>query len=148
MPFLQNTVPLLKYSDHLSCSTNGDITPQFVTALFRSLRSVTKIHQRQMSRLAISMISIYWSLKSKSTSNCYWFFPSVYGQFPCQVFTARWSGILATTIHNANQPMLTGFLTILILIGMLSRWCWWSLLYVDPNKRFCKPKSTKRDDSS
>ena len=56
MPFLQNTISLLKYSDRTYRNTNG-LSQQFVTAL-KSMKS--------MSRLVILMILICWFLRTKS----------------------------------------------------------------------------------
>ena len=137
MPFLQNTVPLLKYSDRTYRHTNG-ISPQVVTALFRDLHdSVTKIHQVNVTigdfndlNLLISQNQVHL-IDSDSFQ---------FGQFPCQVFTARFVDPMLCD-RNANQPILTSShnpdsdwyaFTVMLMQ---------SLLYVDPYGGVYKPKS-------
>jgi H/ACA ribonucleoprotein complex subunit 3 len=137
MPFLQNTVPLLKYSDRNYRQTNA-IPQQFVTALFRDLHeSVLKIHQVNVTigdfndlNLLVSQNQVYL-IDADSFQ---------FGQFPCQVFTARFVDPILCD-RNANQPILNSLhnpdsdwyaFTVMLMQ---------SLLYVDPYGGVYKPKS-------
>ncbi len=136
MLFLQNTVPLLKYSDRTYRHTNG-ISSQFVTTLFRDLfDTVTKIHQANVTigdfndlNLLVSQNQVYL-IDADSFQ---------FGHFPCQVFTARFVDPLLCD-RNANQPILTNphnpdsdwyAFTVMLMQ---------SLLYVDPYGGVYKPK--------
>lgn len=137
MPFLQNTVPLLKYSDRTYRHTNG-ISPQVVTALFRDLHdSVTKIHQANVTIGDFNDLNLLISQNQVHLIDADSF---QFGQFPCQVFTVRFvDPMLCDRI--ANQPILTSshnpdsdwYAFTVMLIQ--------SLLYVDPYGGVYKPKS-------
>lgn len=137
MPFLQNTAPLLKYCDRNYRQTNG-ISQQVVTNLFRDLHeSVLKIHQANVTigdfndlNLLIAQNQVYL-IDADSFQ---------FGQFPCQVFTARFVDPLLCD-RSANQPILTSShnpdsdwyaFTVMLMQ---------SLLYVDPYGGVYKPKS-------
>ena len=137
MPFLQNTVPLLKYSDRTYRHTNG-ISSQFVTALFRDLHdSVTKIHQANVTIGDFNDLNLLISQNQVHLIDADSF---QFGQFPCQVFTARFVDPMLCD-RNANQPILTSShnpdsdwyaFTVMLMQ---------SLLYVDPYGGVYKPKS-------
>ena len=137
MPFLQNTVPLLKYSDRTYRHTNG-ISSQFVTALFRDLHdSVTKIHQANVTIGDFNDLNLLISRNQVHLIDADSF---QFGQFPCQVFTARFVDPMLCD-RNANQPILTSShnpdsdwyaFTVMLMQ---------SLLYVDPYGGVYKPKS-------
>ena len=137
MPFLQNTVPLLKYSDRNYRQTNA-ISQQSVTNLFRDLHeSVLKIHQANVTigdfndlNLLVSQNQVYL-IDADSFQ---------FGQFPCHVFTARFVDPILCD-RTANQPILTSShnpesdwyaFTVMLMQ---------SLLYVDPYGGVYKPKS-------
>ena len=137
MPFLQNTVPLLKYSDRTYRHTNG-ISSQFVTALFRDLHdSVTKIHQANVTIGDFNDLNLLISQNQVHLIDADSF---QFGQFHCQVFTARFVDPMLCD-RGANQPILTSShnpdsdwyaFTVMLMQ---------SLLYVDPYGGVYKPKS-------
>ena len=137
MPFLQNTVPLLKYSDRTYRHTNG-ISPQVVTALFRDLHdSVTKIHQVNVTIGDFNDLNLLISRNQVHLIDADSF---QFGQFPCQVFTARFVDPMLCD-RNANQPILTSSHNLdsdwYAFTVMLMQ----NLLYVDPYGGVYKPKS-------
>ncbi|MFN7298892.1 MAG: hypothetical protein ACK5VA_18620, partial [Pseudanabaena sp.] len=84
MPFLQNTVTLLKYSDRNYRSTNG-ISQQFVTNLFRDLHNtVLQVHQANVTIGDFNDLNL---LVSQNQVNLIDADSFQFGQFPCQVFT-------------------------------------------------------------
>jgi len=137
MPFLQNTVPLLKYSDRTYRQTNG-ISQQFITELFRDLHeSVLKIHQANVTIGDFNDLNL---LVSDNQVNLIDADSFQFGQFACQVFTARFVDPILCD-RNANQPILTSphnpdsdwyAFTVMLMQ---------SLLYVDPYGGVYKPKS-------
>ena len=137
MPFLQNTVPLLKYSDRNYRNTNG-ISQQFITELFRDLHeSVLKIHQANVTIGDFNDLNL---LVSQNQVNLIDADSFQFGQFPCQVFTARFVDPILCD-RTANQPILTSphnpesdwyAFTVMLMQ---------SLLYVDPYGGVYKPKS-------
>ncbi|MBD2188909.1 hypothetical protein [Pseudanabaena mucicola] len=137
MPFLQNTGTLLKYSDRNYRQTNA-ISQQSVTNLFKDLHeSVLQIHHANVTigdfndlNLLIAQNQVYL-IDADSFQ---------FGQFPCQVFTARFVDPILCD-RNANQPILTSphnpesdwyAFTVMLMQ---------SLLYVDPYGGVYKPKS-------
>ncbi|MEI6331510.1 MAG: hypothetical protein WCP16_19880 [Pseudanabaena sp. ELA645] len=137
MPFLQNTVPLLKYSDRTYRNTNG-LSQQFVTALFRDLHeTVLKIHEVNVTIGDFNDLNllVYHNQVNIIDADSFQF-----GQFPCQVFTARFVDPILCD-RNANQPILTSPHTPdsdwYAFTVMLMQ----SLLYVDPYGGVYKPKS-------
>ncbi len=137
MPFLQNTIPLLKYSDRNYRQTNA-ISHQFVTALFRDLHeTVLKIHAVNVTIGDFNDLNL---LVSQNQVNIIDADSFQFGQFPCQVFTARFVDPILCD-RNANQPILTSphnpdsdwyAFTVMLMQ---------SLLYVDPYGGVYKPKS-------
>lgn len=137
MPFLQNTVPLLKYSDRNYRQTNA-ISQQFVTSLFRDLHeTVLKIHQANVTIGDFNDLNLLVSQNQVHLIDADSF---QFGQFPCQVFTARFVDPMLCDRH-ANQPILIGShnsesdwyaFTVMLMQ---------SLLYVDPYGGVYKPKS-------
>ena len=137
MPFLQNTVPLLKYSDRNYRQTNG-ISQQFIIELFRDLHeSVLKIHQANVTIGDFNDLNLLVSQNQVHLIDADSF---QFGQFPCQVFTARFVDPLLCD-RTANQPILTSphnpesdwyAFTVMLMQ---------SLLYVDPYGGVYKPKS-------
>ena len=137
MPFLQNTVPLLKYSDRNYRQTNG-ISQQFIIELFRDLHeSVLKIHQANVTIGDFNDLNLLVSQNQVHLIDADSF---QFGQFPCQVFTARFVDPLLCD-RTANQPILTSphnpesdwyAFTVMLMQ---------SLLYVDPYGGIYKPKS-------
>jgi hypothetical protein len=137
MPFLQNTLPLLKYSDRTYRNTNG-ISQQLVTSLFRDLHeTVLKIHQVNVTIGDFNDLNL---LVSQNQVNLIDADSFQFGQFPCQVFTARFVDPILCD-RNANQPILTSqhnpdsdwyAFTVMLMQ---------SLLYVDPYGGVYKPKS-------
>ena len=137
MPFLQNTVPLLKYSDRTYRNTNG-ISQQFVSSLFRDLHeTVLKIHEVNVTIGDFNDLNL---LVSQNQVNLIDADSFQFGQFPCQVFTARFVDPILCD-RNANQPILTSphnpdsdwyAFTVMLMQ---------SLLYVDPYGGVYKPKS-------
>jgi H/ACA ribonucleoprotein complex subunit 3 len=137
MPFLQNTVPLLKYSDRNYRQTNG-ISQQFITELFRDLHeSVIKIHQANVTIGDFNDLNLLVSDHQVHLIDADSF---QFGQFPCQVFTARFVDPILCD-RQANQPILTSShnpesdwyaFTVMLMQ---------SLLYVDPYGGVYKPKS-------
>ncbi|MEI6064899.1 MAG: hypothetical protein WCQ26_09925, partial [Pseudanabaena sp. ELA748] len=137
MPFLQNTIPLLKYSDRNYRQTNA-ISQQFVTALFRDLHeTVLKIHAVNVTIGDFNDLNL---LVSQNQVNIIDADSFQFGQFPCQVFTARFVDPILCD-RNANQPILTSphnpdsdwyAFTVMLMQ---------SLLYVDPYGGVYKPKS-------
>ncbi len=137
MPFLQNTVTLLKYSDRNYRSANG-ISPQFVTNLFRDLHNtVLQVHQANVTIGDFNDLNL---LVSQNQVNLIDADSFQFGQFPCQVFTARFVDPILCD-RNANQPILTNphnpdsdwyAFTVMLMQ---------SLLYVDPYGGVYKPKS-------
>ncbi len=137
MPFLQNTLPLLKYSDRNFRNTNG-ISQQFVTDIFRDLReTVSKIHEVNVTVGDFNDLNllVYHNQVNLIDADSFQF-----GQFPCQVFTARFVDPLLCD-RNANQPILSNphnpdsdwyAFTVMLMQ---------SLLYVDPYGGVYKPKS-------
>jgi len=137
MPFLQNTVPLLKYCDRNFRNTNG-ISQQFVTDIFRDLReTVSKIHEVNVTIGDFNDLNllVYHNQVNLIDADSFQF-----GQFPCQVFTARFVDPILCD-RNANQPILNNphnpdsdwYAFTVMLIQ--------SLLYVDPYGGVYKPKS-------
>ena len=137
MPFLQNTVPLLKYCDRNYRQTNA-ISQQSVTNLFKDLHeSVLQIHHANVTigdfndlNLLVAQNQVYL-IDADSFQ---------FGQFPCQVFTARFVDPILCD-RSANQPILTSShnpdsdwyaFTVMLMQ---------SLLYVDPYGGVYKPKS-------
>jgi H/ACA ribonucleoprotein complex subunit 3 len=137
MPFLQNTVTLLKYSDRNYRSTNG-ISQQFVTNLFRDLHNtVLQVHQ---ANVIIGDFNDLNLLVSQNQVNLIDADSFQFKKFPCQVFTARFVDPILCD-RNANQPILTSphnpdsdwyAFTVMLMQ---------SLLYVDPYGGVYKPKS-------
>jgi hypothetical protein len=137
MPFLQNTVTLMKYSDRTYRSTNG-ISQQFVTNLFRDLHNtVLQVHQANVTIGDFNDLNL---LVSQNQVNLIDADSFQFGQFPCQVFTARFVDPILCD-RNANQPILTSShnpdsdwyaFTVMLMQ---------SLLYVDPYGGVYKPKS-------
>ncbi|MFN9362334.1 MAG: hypothetical protein ACK596_18115 [Pseudanabaena sp.] len=137
MPFLQNTVTLLKYSDRNYRSTNG-ISQQFVTNLFRDLHNtVLQVHQANVTIGDFNDLNL---LVSQNQVNLIDADSFQFGQFPCQVFTARFVDPILCD-RNANQLILTSShnpdsdwyaFTVMLMQ---------SLLYVDPYGGVYKPKS-------
>jgi H/ACA ribonucleoprotein complex subunit 3 len=137
MPFLQNTMPLLQYSDRTYRNTNG-ISQQFVTSLFRDLHeTVLKIHQVNVTIGDFNDLNLLISQNQVNLIDADSF---QFGQFPCQVFTARFVDPMLCD-RNANQP---------ILISSYNRESDWyaftvmlmqSFLYVDPYGGVYKPNS-------
>ena len=137
MPFLQNTVPLLKYSDRNYRNTNG-ISQQFITELFRDLHeSVLKVHQANVTIGDFNDLNLLASQNQVHLIDADSF---QFGQFPCQVFTARFVDPILCD-RTANQPILTSphnpesdwyAFTVMLMQ---------SLLYVDPYGGVYKPKS-------
>ncbi|GBO55610.1 hypothetical protein APA_3761 [Pseudanabaena sp. lw0831] len=137
MPFLQNTVTLMKYSDRTYRSTNG-ISQQFVTNLFRDLHNtVLQVHQANVTIGDFNDLNL---LVSQNQVNLIDADSFQFGQFPCQVFTARFVDPILCD-RNANQPILTNphnpdsdwyAFTVMLMQ---------SLLYVDPYGGVYKPKS-------
>ncbi len=137
MPFLQNTVPLLKYSDRNYRSANG-ISQQFVTNLFRDLHhTVLQVHQANVTIGDFNDLNL---LVSQNQVNLIDADSFQFGKFPCQVFTARFVDPILCD-RNANQPILTNphnpdsdwyAFTVMLMQ---------SLLYVDPYGGVYKPKS-------
>jgi H/ACA ribonucleoprotein complex subunit 3 len=137
MPFLQNTVPLLKYSDRTYRNTNG-LSQQFVTALFRDLHeTVLKIHEVNVTIGDFNDLNllVYHNQVNIIDADSFQF-----GQFPCQVFTARFVDPILCD-RQANHPILTSphnpdsdwyAFTVMLMQ---------SLLYVDPYGGVYKPKS-------
>ena len=137
MPFLQNTVPLLKYGDRTYRNTNG-LSQQFVTALFRDLHeTVLKIHEVNVTIGDFNDLNllVYHNQVNIIDADSFQF-----GQFPCQVFTARFVDPILCD-RKANQPILTSPHTPdsdwYAFTVMLMQ----SLLYVDPYGGVYKPKS-------
>lgn len=137
MPFLQNTVPLLKYSDRNYRHTNG-ISQQFVTSLFRDLyETVLKIHQVNVTIGDFNDLNL---LIDRNQVNIIDADSFQFGQFPCQVFTARFVDPILCD-RNANQPILisphnsdSDWYAFTVMLMQ-------SLLYVDPYGGVYKPKS-------
>lgn len=137
MPFLQNTVPLLKYSDRTYRNTNA-ISQQFVTSLFRDLHeTVLKIHQANVTIGDFNDLNL---LVSQNQVNLIDADSFQFGQFPCQVFTARFVDPMLCD-RNANQPILisphnpeSDWYAFTVMFMQ-------SLLYVDPYGGVYKPKS-------
>jgi len=137
MPFLQNTVPLLKYSDRNYRQTNG-ISQQFITELFRDLHeSVLKVHQANVTIGDFNDLNLLVSDHQVHLIDADSF---QFGQFPCQVFTARFVDPILCD-RQANQPILTSphntesdwyAFTVMLMQ---------SILYVDPYGGVYKPKS-------
>lgn len=137
MPFLQNTVSLLKYSDRNYRQTNA-ISQQVVTDLFRDLlETVLQIHQANVTIGDFNDLNLLVSQNQVHLIDADSF---QFGQFPCQVFTARFVDPLLCDRH-ANQPILTSShnhnsdwyaFTVMLMQ---------SLLYVDPYGGVYKPKS-------
>ncbi|MBD2175943.1 hypothetical protein H6F42_03290 [Pseudanabaena sp. FACHB-1998] len=137
MPYLQNTVPLLKYSDRNYRQTNA-ISQQFITELFRDLHeSVLKIHQVNVTIGDFNDLNL---LVSQNQVNLIDADSFQFGQFPCQVFTARFVDPILCD-RTANQPILNSphnpesdwyAFTVMLMQ---------SLLYVDPYGGVYKPKS-------
>ncbi len=137
MPFLQNTVPLLKYSDRNYRSSNG-ISQQFVTNLFRDLHhTVLQVHQANVTIGDFNDLNL---LVSQNQVNLIDADSFQFGKFPCQVFTARFVDPILCD-RNANQPILNSphnpdsdwyAFTVMLMQ---------SLLYVDPYGGVYKPKS-------
>ncbi len=136
MPFLQNTVPLLKYSDRTYRSINS-ISPQFVTTLFRDLHdSVTKIHQANVTIGDFNDLNLLISQNQVHLIDADSF---QFGQFACQVFTARFVDPMLCD-RSANQPILmrshnadSDWYAFTVMLMQ-------SLLYVDPYGGVYKPK--------
>jgi hypothetical protein len=136
MPFLQNTIPLLKYSDRNYRSTNG-ISQQFVTNLFRDLHNtVLQVHQANVTIGDFNDLNL---LVSQNQVNLIDADSFQFGQFPCQVFTARFVDPILCD-RNVNQPILNSphnpnsdwyAFTVMLMQ---------SLLYVDPYGGVYKPK--------
>ncbi|NMF58059.1 hypothetical protein [Pseudanabaena yagii] len=137
MPFLQNTVPLLKYSDRTYRQTNG-ISQQFVTNLFSDLHeTVLKIHQANVTIGDFNDLNL---LVHQNQVNIIDADSFQFGQFPCQVFTARFVDPMLCD-RNANQPILisphnpeSDWYAFTVMLMQ-------SLLYVDPYGGVYKPKS-------
>lgn len=137
MPFLQNTVTLLKYSDRTYRSTNG-ISQQFVTNLFRDLHNtVLQVHQANVTIGDFNDLNL---LVSQNQVNLIDADSFQFGQFPCQVFTARFVDPILCD-RNANQPILinthnpnSDWYAFTVMLMQ-------SLLYVDPYGGVYKPKS-------
>jgi hypothetical protein len=137
MPFLQNTVPLLKYSDRTYRNTNG-ISQQFVTSLFCDLyETVLKIHQANVTIGDFNDLNL---LVSQNQVNLIDADSFQFGQFPCQVFTARFVDPILCD-RTANQPVLisshnpdSDWYAFTVMLMQ-------SLLYVDPYGGVYKPKS-------
>ena len=137
MPFLQNTFPLLKYSDRTYRNING-ISSQFVTALFRDLHdSVTKIHQANVTIGDFNDLNLLISQNQVHLIDADSF---QFGQFACQVFTARFVDPILCD-RSANQPILmrshnsdSDWYAFTVMLMQ-------SLLYVDPYGGVYKPKS-------
>jgi H/ACA ribonucleoprotein complex subunit 3 len=137
MPYLQNTVPLLKYSDRNYRQTNG-ISQQFITELFRDLHeSVLKVHQANVTIGDFNDLNLLVSDHQVHLIDADSF---QFGQFPCQVFTARFVDPILCD-RQANQPILTSphntesdwyAFTVMLMQ---------SILYVDPYGGVYKPKS-------
>jgi H/ACA ribonucleoprotein complex subunit 3 len=102
MPFLQNTVPLLKYSDRNYRNTNA-ISSQFVTSLFRDLHeTVLKIHQVNVTIGDFNDLNV---LILKDEAYLIDADSFQYGQYSCQVFTQRFVDPLLCD-PLANKPVL------------------------------------------
>ncbi|MFZ4728615.1 MAG: hypothetical protein ACOYMQ_08135 [Pseudanabaena sp.] len=137
MPFLQNTVTLLKYSDRTYRSTNG-ISQQFVTNLFRDLHNtVLQVHQANVTIGDFNDLNL---LVSQNQVNLIDADSFQFGQFPCQVFTARFVDPILCD-RNANQPILinthnpdSDWYAFTVMLMQ-------SLLYVDPYGGVYKPKA-------
>ncbi|MFN5747552.1 MAG: hypothetical protein ACK47L_03480 [Pseudanabaena sp.] len=137
MPFLQNTVPLLKYSDRAYRNTNA-ISQQFVTSLFQDLHeTVLKIHQANVTIGDFNDLNL---LVAQNQVNLIDADSFQFGQFPCQVFTARFVDPLLCD-RNTNQPILisphnpeSDWYAFTVMLMQ-------SLLYVDPFGGVYKPKS-------
>lgn len=137
MPFLQNTVPLLKYSDRNYRNTNG-LSQQFVTNLFRDLHeTVLKIHQANVTIGDFNDLNL---LVSQNQVNLIDADSFQFKQFLCQVFTARFVDPILCD-RSVNQPILNSpynpesdwyAFTVMLMQ---------SLLYVDPYGGVYKPKS-------
>jgi len=137
MPFLQNTAPLLKYSDRNYRNTNG-ISQQLVTSLFRDLHeTVLKIHEVNVTIGDFNDLNLLVSQNQVHLIDADSF---QFGQFTCQVFTARFVDPILCD-RNTNQPILTSphnpdsdwyAFTVMLMQ---------SLLYVDPYGGVYKPKS-------
>ena len=137
MPFLQNTVPLLKYSDRNYRQTNA-ISQQVVTNLFRDLHeTVLKVHQVNVTIGDFNDLNLLVSQNQVHLIDADSF---QFGQFPCQVFTARFVDPILCD-RQANQPILNSphnsnsdwyAFTVMLMQ---------SLLYVDPYGGVYKPKS-------
>jgi len=137
MPFLQNTVPLLKYSDRNYRTTNG-ISQQCVTRLFLDLHeTVLKVHQANVTIGDFNDLNL---LVSQNQVNLIDADSFQFGQFPCQVFTARFVDPMLCD-RSANQPILisphnpeSDWYAFTVMLMQ-------SLLYVDPYGGVYKPKS-------
>jgi H/ACA ribonucleoprotein complex subunit 3 len=137
MPFLQNTVTLLKYSDRTYRSTNV-ISQQFVTNLFRDLHNtVLQVHQANVTIGDFNDLNL---LVSQNQVNLIDADSFQFGQFPCQVFTARFVDPILCD-RKANQPILisshnpdSDWYAFTVMLMQ-------SLLYVDPYGGVYKPKS-------
>ncbi len=137
MPFLQNTVPLLKYSDRNYRQTNA-ISQQVVTNLFRDLHeTVLKVHQANVTIGDFNDLNLLVSQNQVHLIDADSF---QFGQFPCQVFTARFVDPLLCD-RQANQPILisshnpdSDWYAFTVMLMQ-------SLLYVDPYGGVYKPKS-------
>jgi hypothetical protein len=137
MPFLQNTVPLLKYSDRTYRNTNGT-SQQFVTNLFRDLHeTVLKIHQANVTIGDFNDLNL---LVSQNQVNLIDADSFQFGQFPCQVFTARFVDPILCD-RNANQPILISPHNLESDWYAFTVMLMQSLLYVDPYGGVYKPKS-------
>jgi hypothetical protein len=137
MPFLQNTAPLLKYSDRTYRSTNG-ISQQFVTNLFRDLHNtVLQVHRANVTIGDFNDLNL---LVSQNQVNLIDADSFQFGQFPCQVFTSRFVDPILCD-RNANQPILinthnpnSDWYAFTVMLMQ-------SLLYVDPYGGVYKPKA-------
>jgi H/ACA ribonucleoprotein complex subunit 3 len=137
MPFLQNTGPLLKYSDRNYRQTNA-ISQQVVTNLFRDLHeTVLKVHQANVTIGDFNDLNLLVSQNQVHLIDADSF---QFGQFPCQMFTARFVDPMLCD-RSANQPILTSqhnpdsdwyAFTVMLMQ---------SFLYVDPYGGVYKTKS-------